>query len=172
MFWLQVFILLICITLIATLCISLLLQNFINVPYVPSSSKHLKQALTEIGVGPGKSFIDIGSGDGKVLFAAASLDATVTGVEINPYLSLLSKLRKALNPRRAQIHILNQNFYRIDLSKYDIVYAYLLPEILQKLDDKLYTELKPGTKIISNTFQIPGRKPTQVIAKQFYVYIV
>lgn len=172
MFWLQAFILIICVTLIAVLCLSLLLQNFINVPYVPSINRNLRKVFAEVGIGADTKFLDLGSGDGRTLFLAASLGADTTGIEINPFLSLLSKCLRAFSRNKNRVHILNRNFYKFKLSEYDTVFVYLLPEILQKLDDKLYTELKPGSKIISNTFQIPGKQPAQVLYKQFYVYIV
>jgi cyclopropane fatty-acyl-phospholipid synthase-like methyltransferase len=132
----------------------------------------LKLAFQRLNIGPKTKLVDIGSGSDTALFAAAELGATATGVEINPFLTMYTRLRALASTHRRQISVKNQDFYKINLSEYDTVFMYLLPEVLEKLSDKIYTELTPGSRIISNTFPIPDKQPTQVIDNQFYVYIV
>lgn len=96
---------------------------------------------------PGMIVYDLGSGDGRVLVEAAKRGAKPVGVEMNPFLVLLCRLKK-LNVRW-------QNLWNADISEAQVVFVYLLPHHMNKLERKLKKELKPGSLIVSNSFIFP-----------------
>lgn len=113
----------------------------------------------------GQVFIDLGCGLGGVVatVAARNPDARVIGVETAPLSFAIAKLRIAvLGPRNAEVRF--QSIWTTDVSEADVVYAFLSPAPMQRLNDKLSTEMKPGSLFVSNSFAIPGRTPDEIVA--------
>jgi hypothetical protein len=109
-------------------------------------------------------FIDIGSGLGGVIIhlAATRPDITYTGIESAPLPFLWSWLRiRSSGYRHCNVHW--SSFWDCDLSDFDIIFAYLSPEPMEKLWRKAQTEMKPGAVFISNTFSVPGQTPMQTV---------
>jgi hypothetical protein len=100
----------------------------------------------------GTRVVDLGSGDGKLLFIAGAQGAIATGYEINPFLVLFTNIKALVSPNRTRVHAVWKNFWHADISKANVVLLYLIPWKMKKLEDKLLIETKPGTKIISNSF--------------------
>ncbi len=127
-------------------------------PFVPSS-KHAVRAMVKLArIKPGQAVIDVGSGDGRLLFEAADQGATATGIEINPDLVLLTRLRAMQGPYRGKVRVLWKNLWKADVRHADVVFVYLIPWRMEKLAEKLEDELKPGALVISNSFIFPGWK--------------
>jgi hypothetical protein len=110
---------------------------------------------------PPLQFVDLGSGDGRIVFRASreNLFAKCVGYEINPALHIVANVRRLVTPR----YWSTTNFYMTDLWKtklhqYDVVTIYGLPPIMERLGRKLEQELKPGSIVVSNVFEIPGWK--------------
>ncbi len=101
----------------------------------------------------GTRVIDLGSGDGKLLFLAAQQGARATGFEINPFLVLFTNIKAIFSPYH--VRAIWKNFWQADISKADVILLYLIPWKMKQLEDKLLKETKPGTKIISNSFIFP-----------------
>lgn len=126
---------------------------FSKTPFYPSSTKKLNAIFDDLDINPkGKKFIDLGSGDGRFVVWAAKKGFDAYGIEINPFLTLISRFRIFLK-RRKNAHIERKDFKTIDYSKYDVVYFYIYSEHMEKVREKLYKELKPGSIIISNVFK-------------------
>jgi ribosomal protein L11 methylase PrmA len=106
---------------------------------------------------------DLGSGDGRIVIAAAKeYGARGVGIEIDPDL-----VRDAAeNARRAdvsdRVHFLNQNLFDADMSEATVVTLYLLPSLNARLQPKL-TQLRPGTRIVSHAFGIGTWAPQQTM---------
>ncbi len=169
--------------LVALLCVFLLMimgfyfvySLMFSTPFYPSVTKRLNIALTywkDLGINPlnqeKAKFVDLGSGDGRVVFWAARNGFIATGIELNPYLSLLSKLIKFLK-RINNARIINMSFYKHNFSDYDIAYLYIYPEHMEKMKDKLFREMKNGAVIISNTFKFKNLEPEQSYDR-FHLY--
>ena len=138
----------------------LMLFGFVyGAPFVPTSSKRVKNMIELAKPKPGEVWIDIGSGDGRVMIAAAKAGARAIGYEIHPYLVALTKIKIWLNGLKGKAEVKMVNFWPINLSEADIVSVYLLPEKMDRLQRKLEDELKPGCRIVSNAFNFPGWTP-------------
>ena len=129
--------------------------GFSAAPWVPIRKHDIKRVLKLANIKSGDKFYDIGCGDGRLLCAVAKKNAKAIGFEISLLPYLISKFRRS-------IQVKYQSFWNADLSNADIVYFFLMPKIMPKLKQKLEQELKPGTKVISYIFKIPGWKPEKV----------
>lgn len=126
-------------------------------PFVASSKDSIRRALELAAIMPSDRFVDIGSGDGSVVFAALDAGATHTdGFEIDPLLIRRARMRsiKKGYGMRATFH--HKNFWEADLSPYDVVFLFQIPYAMPRLEEKLLKELKPGARVISNTFKFPN----------------
>lgn len=147
---------------------------FGSTPFYPSSRKHLKALEDYLGKLDKKSyktFVDVGSGDGRVAIWAAKHGFESTAVEINPFLTLITRLKVKLRKLSGKVNTINKSFYKIDYSNFDIVYLYIFREHMEQLLPKLQKELKPGALIISNVFKFEGLEPIEKI-ERFNIYRV
>ena len=101
---------------------------------------------------PGMKIFDLGSGDGRLLRLAAEKGARAIGFEINPFLVLFTKIKFIFSPYHNSVTVKWKNFWKSDLRDADVVFVYLLPWRMEKLEEFLKNQLKPGTLVISNSF--------------------
>lgn len=131
------------------------LSNIISVifgsPYVMLNKDIIRQALKLAGLKKDEVFYDLGCGNGDVLIEAAKTGAKAIGYEISPFYFLLARAR-TVKYRNIKLNFKNIN--SIDLSKANVVYCYLMPEILSKLTPKFKSELKAGSRLVSVGFPI------------------
>ena len=106
---------------------------------------------------PGEKVLEFGSGDGELVIRAAQKGAQAVGVEINPLLVWYSR-RRIRKLRLPSAKIIFGNFKKYPLSRANIIFMYLRPSTIAKIKEKLGKETSPGTRIVSNTFTIPGWK--------------
>lgn len=129
-----------------------------DVVWVPSPPEMVNKMLEIAKVTPQDYVIDLGSGDGRNVIAAAKLGATSLGVEYNPDMVKLSErlAREAGVEDKAQF--VEGDMYEADISKASVMALFLLPVNLNKLAPK-FLDLKPGSRIVLNTFGIDGWEP-------------
>jgi SAM-dependent methyltransferase len=122
-----------------------------DVVWVPTPPELVNVMLSIAKVTPEDYVIDLGSGDGRTVIAAAKLGAHALGIEYNPDMVSLSK-RNAVNDGVSdKTEFIEADLFEYDLSKATVITMFLLPEINLKLRPRLL-DLKPGTRIVSNTF--------------------
>lgn len=122
-------------------------------PYVPTPQVVVDQMLRFGNVRETDYVMDLGSGDGViVLTAARQLKASGMGLEIDPQLVQLanSEAKKLGVADRASFVV--QDVFKADLSRATVVTLYLLPGMMMKLRDKIYGELKPGSRVVSHDY--------------------
>jgi len=129
-----------------------------GVPYVPTSRKRIEAMLEMSKVKPGEYVVDLGSGDGRIVIAFARHGAHVDGYELNPTLVFLARLRIWCIGYSSQANIHMRNYWHVDLSRFDIVTIFGFPPMMDAIRKKFERELRPGTRILSNSFQLPGWK--------------
>ncbi len=120
---------------------------------------------------PGEVVFDLGSGDGTLVLAAARAGAKAIGIEINPFLVVFSRLRIKRQGLREKANIISADFRISSLSTADVVFMYLLPNTVKNLQEKLLRELKPGARIVSNSFPFPAWLPAKEKDKVFLYHV-
>ncbi|MFS8131446.1 MAG: hypothetical protein ACMG57_05740 [Candidatus Dojkabacteria bacterium] len=165
--------LLICQVLLVVFAIYLILSWINQTPFYPSSVKKLDKLIKdgEIKLPDDVRFVDIGSGDGRFVVWAARQGYIAHGLEYNPFLSLLAKFRLFIARLGGKGKIFNKNFNNHDFKEYNVAYMYIFSEHMEKIREKLFSEMKPGSMVISNTFKFKDLKPDKVIGR-FNIYIV
>jgi len=131
---------------------------------VPLQGRDIKRLLELANLDENKVLYDLGSGDGGVLIIAAREFKVkeARGIEISWFLHFLAKLRVKFSHLEAKIKLKRGNFFKENLGRADVICCYLMPEVLKNLRQKFLTELKPGTRILSFAFSIPGWTPEKV----------
>jgi phospholipid N-methyltransferase len=122
-------------------------------PYVPTPQVVVDEMLRMAKVGADDFVIDLGSGDGIIVLTAAQKHkARGFGVDIDPELVKLSnnEAKKRGIADRASFHIMD--VHKADLSKASVLTLYLLPGMMIDLRQKIFTELKPGTRVVSHDY--------------------
>lgn len=138
-------------------------------PFLPTLKVRTAEALDLLDLKPGQALLELGSGDGRILRAAAERGICATGYELNPVLVLWSRLtnwkyRKYITVRWA-------NYWRHKLPVTDGIYVFLLNPYMKKLDTKITQDITAKVKLVSFAFEVPGKKPTKVLNGLFlYTY--
>jgi len=129
-----------------------------DVVWVPTPQELVDTMLSIAGVTPDDFVIDLGSGDGRTVITAAKKGAHALGIEYNPDLVALSKRNAEIEGVSNKAEFIEGDLFECDLSKATVITMFLLPEINLKLRPRLL-ELKPGTRIVSNTFTMGEWEP-------------
>jgi cyclopropane fatty-acyl-phospholipid synthase-like methyltransferase len=133
-----------------------------DVPFVPTPERVVEKMLEVAKVGPKDVVYDLGSGDGRIVIAAAKKHgARAVGIDIDP-----ERIKEARdNARRAgvsdRVEFRQEDLFKADFSEATVVTMYLLTGVNQRLRPKLLAELKPGTRLVSHAFDMGDWKPTQ-----------
>jgi len=129
-------------------------------PWVPTKKKDLPRILRLSQPRKGQKFYDLGCGNGKVAFYAfRHSQADIIGIELALPFYLICKIRQLSN-RGKRLKFIFGNLYRRDLSAADAVYIFAASsdKLSGKITNKLKRELKPGARVITYAFPIPGWK--------------
>ena len=131
-----------------------------DVVWVPTPQALVDKMLDMAKVTSKDILMDLGSGDGRTVITAAKRGAHATGIEYNPNMVALSRdnAKKAGVADRAQF--VKADLFQTDLSKATVITMFLLPDINLKLRPKILA-LKPGTRVVSNTFTMGDWKPDE-----------
>jgi SAM-dependent methyltransferase len=122
-----------------------------DVAWVPTEQALVEMMLDMAKVTPQDYVIDLGSGDGRTVIAAAKRGARALGIEYNPDMIALSKRNAAREGLADRAQFIKGDLFESDFSGATVVTMFLLTEINLKLRPKILG-LKPGTRILSNTF--------------------
>ena len=131
-----------------------------DAPYVPTPPEIVTEMLRGANVGPNDVVYDLGSGDGRIVIAAAKeFGARGVGIELDVRLIQESQ-DKAFNAGVAdRTEFIWKDIFDVDLSPATVVTIYLFPEVNARLLPKLMRELKPGTRVVSHQYPIGDWKP-------------
>lgn len=122
-------------------------------PYVPTPNVVVDQMLGVANVGARDFVIDLGSGDGIIVLTAGhKLKAGGYGVDIDEELIRLSNERAKSLGIADRVRFEAKDIFKTDVSKATVITLYLLPEMMRKLRTKLFTEPRPGTRIVSHDY--------------------
>ncbi len=137
--------------------------------YYPTTPDTVTQILKIAKVGPRDVLIDLGSGDGRILIAAARLGAITIGYEINPFLVWKSRryIHQAKLDKLATVRW--KSFWQADFSQTTIVTVYLLPHLMNRLQQLLKKEITHPIRLVANDYPFPQLIPVKH-HRQIYLY--
>ena len=139
-------------------------QIAIDTPYL-TSPQHVVEAMLKLArVGSGDTVYDLGCGDGRIVISAARrYGARGVGIDNNPV--RIDEAR--VNARNAgvvdRVNFELNDLFDADIRNATVVAVYLLPDVNLRLRSRLMNELKPGTRIVSHTFDMGDWKPDREI---------
>jgi protein-L-isoaspartate O-methyltransferase len=132
-------------------------------PYIPSPQIIVEHMLELATVQPGDTVYDLGSGDGRVLITAVQqFHARAVGIELSPEIARSSSERIARMGLQNHARVIQGDIRDADLSGADVVTMYLLTGSNDLLRPKLEKSLKPGTRVVSYSFKVPGWKYNKI----------
>jgi SAM-dependent methyltransferase len=145
--------------LLACFVILLLLPALSGQPWVPANKERIHRALELAALKPGEVLYDLGSGDGRVLVAAArDFNARAVGVELSPLLCAVAWFKVQSSGVGQHVRLHCGSYYNTDLREADVVYIYLTSGNANRLSKKLADELKPGARVVSVSADLSGWK--------------
>lgn len=143
--------------------LSMAYAGYSAAPWVPTWKKDVLRMLRLAKVKAGEKVVDLGCGDGKILFFAANIfHARAWGVEIGIPQYVHAQVLRLFQPQRKNIHIQLGNLFSFNLRDADVVIVYLLPKCYDRLLKKFEQELKPGTRVIVQAWPFPQWKSVQM----------
>ncbi len=138
-------------------------------PYLPILKNRIPEALDLINLKPGQTLIELGSGDGRVLAAAAQRGIQSIGYELNPLLVVYSKLR--LIKYRKLTRVVWGNYWTKKWPEAHGIFVFLLQPYMQKLGTKIEQNYPKGIKLVSFAFTLPDAQPVKEL-NGLYLYQV
>lgn len=143
-----------------------------RVPFVPTSEGDIRYIVEKLGITSRDVFYDLGSGDGKVALLVEKLSgAKVRGYELTWWTHLLAKIKAKASGSKAEFK--NQNFFKVNWSEANIIYCYLYPPLMARVEEKFKAEMNPGSIAVVRDFPFPNLEPDQVLVmpKKHEIYI-
>ena len=113
--------------------LSFIYAGFQGAPWVPTRKNDVIRFLKLAEIKSGQKMYDLGCGDGRLVCAAASVGANAQGLEISVLPYLLAHIRRLCSKDRARIKISYQNIWTTNLNDADIIYVWLMPEVMSDL---------------------------------------
>lgn len=131
-----------------------------DVIWVPTPPTLVEKMLDIAKVTPQDYVIDLGAGDGRNVIAAAKRGARALGVEYNPDMVGVAKRNAESAGVADRAQFVQGDMFEADISRATVLPLFLLPDNLRKLTPK-FQALPPGTRIVTNGYEIPGWKATE-----------
>lgn len=155
-----------------------------DVPFVPTTDTAVAEMLKLADVRKGDIVYDLGCGDGRIVIAAAKAGARGVGLDINPVRIAEAKANAKKAGVEDQVRFEEQDLFEANVREATVVTLFLLQSVNLKLRPKLLADLKPGTRVVSNTFDMGDWKPVKEVtvgndedvdaylSKRLYLWIV
>jgi ubiquinone/menaquinone biosynthesis C-methylase UbiE len=144
-------------------------------PFVQTPLEVAKKMLDLSQIKPGEVLYDLGCGDGRlIILAGKDVGAKSTGIELRE--DLVERARteiKRLN-LEDKVKVIQGNFFDVNISDANVITLYLTSSANERLRPKLEAELKPGARVVSHDFKVPGWKPVgiydELLGHTIYTY--
>jgi SAM-dependent methyltransferase len=134
-----------------------------DAPFLPSRHEVVAAMLALAEVGPGDVVYDLGSGDGRIVIAAAKRGARGVGVDIDPRRVREGRENAAKEGVSGRVEFHEQDLFDTDLSAATVVTLYLMSDVNLKLRPKLQRELKAGARVVSHAFGMGDWTPDRSV---------
>ncbi|TRY68585.1 hypothetical protein TCAL_02486 [Tigriopus californicus] len=133
-------------------------------PYVPATTAQVENVFTALK-GRSGSLVDIGSGDGRIVYAGAQRGFRAHGIELNPWLVLFAQLRARRWGLNRSATFARQDLWQSDLRHFDNVVIFGVQEMMPQLEAKLDRELSVKSCVVACRFPFPNWKPINVVGE-------
>jgi SAM-dependent methyltransferase len=155
-----------------------------DVPYVPTTEQAVEAMLKLAGVKKDDVVYDLGCGDGRIVISAAkNFGARGVGIDINPVRIAEAKENAKKAGVEDRVRFEENDLFKADFREATVVTLFLLPNINLKLRPRLLEELKPGTRVVSNTFdmgdwkaqreaEVDGDDEETYLSKKLFLWVV
>lgn len=135
-----------------------------DVPYVPTPPEVVEGMLILAGLKPGDILYDLGCGDGRIVIAAAKkYGVRATGIDIDPVRIGESNKNAAEAGLAGKVRFIQEDLFKADFKDATVVTMYLLTSVNLRLRPKLLTDLKPGTRLVSHSFEMGEWTPDKTV---------
>ncbi len=144
-----------------------------RVPFVPSPKNDIEFIVRELNISEKDVFYELGSGNGRVVFLVEKLSgAKSVGFELTGWTYWYAKFKAKIIKSKAQFF--NKDFFKEPWHEATVIYCYLYPPLMKKMEEKFLRETKSGSVAIVRDFPFPALKPN-VLHKMpndhhFYIY--
>ena len=143
---------------------SLILRIFQEFPYLPSPLSVVDVALDLAEFKPKDVFVDLGCGDGTVLIRAAERFSIFSvGFEIDGRLVKIAQVNAKASRLKNLIEIVHADLFKVDISRFNVVYVYPYPPVVESLSEKIARECKKGSRIIVHDYALKNLQPTKTL---------
>ncbi|MFM9967860.1 MAG: SAM-dependent methyltransferase [Burkholderiales bacterium] len=125
-------------------------------PFVPSNEQNVERMVKLANLRPGETVMDLGSGDGRIVFAAARAQANIRGIGVEIDADLVTKSNAASKAQGLadRVRFEHRNAFDADLRNADVIFMWLFPELMRLLRPKIMAEAKPGARIVAATWDM------------------
>jgi SAM-dependent methyltransferase len=136
-------------------------------PFVGSDPENVARMVRLAAPASGETVIDLGAGDGRIVFAALKDRPGVRGIGVDINAGLVTKANAAAHTQKLgdRAQFLHQNVFDADLGKVDVIFMWLFPELMLLLRPKILAEARPGTRVVAATWGM-GSWPADVTDEQ------
>lgn len=131
-------------------------------PFLPTLRAQADTALDMLELKPGETLLELGSGDGRVVRAAAERGLKVVGIELNPFLVVFSRLYTWRY--RKHVKIMWGNYFHVRWPQADGIFTFMLQRQMAKLDRRITEWHKQPVRLASFAFHIPDKEPIETRA--------
>lgn len=163
--YLLILIIILIITLIATVMMMSIVYGLIitgGVPFISTNKKDFRAILEAVDLKSQETIYDLGCGKAHLLiYANQKFGSQGIGYELTLWPYLWAKLKIYFT--KSKVKVFRTNFFGADLRSADVVFCYLFPELMVKLESKFEAELKPGSRVVSYGFKLPHRVPSKTV---------
>ncbi|XP_050322504.1 ATP synthase subunit C lysine N-methyltransferase [Bactrocera neohumeralis] len=150
---------------LSVICASFVAPAFrrICLPYVPATTEQVRNVLSFLPKNSPKKLLDIGSGDGRIVVAAAKKGLNADGVELNPWLVWYSRLSALRQGVYGKTHFYRRDLWKYNVAPYEYVVIFGVEQMMKDLEKKLIAESSSNAKIIACRFPLPNLQPQRII---------
>lgn len=129
--------------------------------FVGSDPANVERMLKLAGLRDDDTVIDLGSGDGRIVIGAALLNANLKGIGVDIDAKLVKEAAASAQKQGVgeRVRFIHQNAFDADLSKVSVIFMWLWPEMQTMLRPKILAEARPGTRVVTNVWDLGSWQP-------------
>src|ERR671914_147816 len=133
-------------------------------PFVGSNPENVRRMVELAAPRSGETVIDVGSGDGRIVFAALEGRPGVRGLGVDINAELVKKANAEAKAKGLadRVRFMHQNAFDADLAKVDVVFMWLFPELMRLLRPKILAQARPGTRVVTATWDLGSWQPDAI----------